>query len=421
MIRQITGRAANFSMPQDNFRMHRVIQGIVVALLSVSLCTQTPALRVTHAQSISQNQTACVTNYDPATDYFPEKMQADRAQGFDITYHNNYKVLRTKVPWPGSKESFTYVLVQCGTPAPKDPELAQAPVISVPIKSVVALSTTYLPHLVDLGVVDTLVGVDTFDFINTPAVLALIKANKLIAVGSGASINVEQLIDKKPDLVLAYGSGSPDYDSHPKLIEAGIKVALNGEFVERDPLGRAEWIKFTAAFYNAEGKANAFFDKTAAEYTRLAGLVKSVKTRPSVLPGAPYKDTWYVPGGNTFAAALIRDAGATYAWADDPSTDSLALKFEVVLDKAQNADFWINPGIFDSLADLTKVDDRFANFAAFKAGRVWNNNLRQNVNGGNDYYENGVTHPQDILADMIAILHPEVLPDHKFVYYKQLK
>ena len=44
-----------------------------------------------------------------------------------------------------------------------------------------------------------------------------------------------------------------------------------------------------------------------------------------------------------------------------------------------------------------------------------------NANGGNDYYESAVAQPDAVLADLIAIFHPALLPDHEFVYYQRLQ
>jgi iron complex transport system substrate-binding protein len=51
---------------------------------------------------------------------------------------------------------------------------------------------------------------------------------------------------------------------------------------------------------------------------------------------------------------------------------------------------------------------------------VYNYNNLVNSAGGNAYFEQGVVEPDIILADLIHILHPEVLPSHKLKYYKKL-
>jgi iron complex transport system substrate-binding protein len=128
-----------------------------------------------------------------------------------------------------------------------------------------------------------------------------------------------------------------------------------------------------------------------------------------------------MPGGNSYAAKLLADAGAAYLWADDTSTGSMQLSFEEVLDRARDADIWVNPGSWKSLGEGLAQDERFAQFAAFQNGKVFNNNKRLNANGGNDYWETGVTNPDLVLADLIAIFHPELLPDHELFFYRRLE
>ena len=56
-----------------------------------------------------------------------------------------------------------------------------------------------------------------------------------------------------------------------------------------------------------------------------------------------------------------------------------------------------------------------------KKGQVYNNNARINSAGGNDYWESGTVRPDLVLADLIEVFHPDLLTDHRFVYYRQLK
>jgi iron complex transport system substrate-binding protein len=128
-----------------------------------------------------------------------------------------------------------------------------------------------------------------------------------------------------------------------------------------------------------------------------------------------------MPGGDSYVATLIADAGGDFLWSDEPGT-SLALDFEVVLERAQSADVWVNANQFWGTAeDALATDERFAEFDAFAEGRIWNNNLQQNENGGNAYFEAGVANPHLLLADLIAIFHPEILPEHEFEFYQPLE
>ncbi|MEZ5071661.1 MAG: hypothetical protein R2751_12010 [Bacteroidales bacterium] len=46
-----------------------------------------------------------------------------------------------------------------------------------------------------------------------------------------------------------------------------------------------------------------------SSYTALAARMAEAEDRPRVLTGLPWKDVWYMAGGQSFAARPIRDAG----------------------------------------------------------------------------------------------------------------
>ncbi len=110
---------------------------------------------------------------------------------------------------------------------------------------------------------------------------------------------------------------------------------------------------------------------------------------------------------------------------DDPSlqgnNNSAPFSFEAVYDAGLDAAMWM-PGTYgtQTLADLAALDERYADFAAFKHDAVYNFDARENDRGGNDYFESGAANPQIILADLIKILHPDLLPDHALYYFRQL-
>lgn len=384
--------------------------------------TEAPAATPASAPAPQHNLTdGCVPqgSFDPALDYFPEKTTLTHTDGFSVEYFNNYKLVTVKTPYPGATQPMQYVLVQCGTPAPAG--FPEAQVIEIPVKTVVTMSTTYLPFLDEFGLLDRLVGMDDATYVSNPTVLKMAQEGKITMLGYGSGVNVEQALELNPGLIITYGSGALDYDAHPVLIQAGLKVVVNGEWLDTSPLGRAEWGKFIAAFFNKEAAAEALFTQTVQQYENYAALAAGVTEKPTVFTGSDYQGTWSMPGGNSFAASFLKDAGANYLWADDPSTGSLPLAFEAVFEKAQNAQYWVNVGYFFTPADLLAADARYADFAAYQGGSIWNNDARMSPSGGSDYYESAVAHPDIVLADLIKIFHPELLPDYELVYYRPLK
>jgi iron complex transport system substrate-binding protein len=244
-------------------------------------------------------------------------------------------------------------------------------------------------------------------------------ADEIAMVGSGASADIEKLISLDPDVVMTNAYGSV-YDSHPKMLEANLPVVINADYLEESPLGRAEWGKFIAAFYDQEDLAAVEFDRVKAAYNEAKALAESATEKVTVITNTDYQGTWYVPGGQSFAANLMKDAGANYLFADQEGS-TLPLSFEVVFDKGKDADYWINVGFPTDKASLLALDTRYTEFKAYQTDRVYNNNARANANGGLDYFESGVANPDVVLKDLVKIFYPELLPNHTLYYYQLLK
>jgi len=377
------------------------------------------------ASALDENLTAsCVSDYAADVDYFPQKVEIVDAAKFTVEYHNNYKVLKVADAFDGAP-GFEYVLVQCGTPAPSPADFADdAQFIKTPTGDLITLSTTQLPALAQLGLLDHLIGVDSGFYISSPAVADMIAAGEVAEVGFGAEVNIELILELEPQLVMSYGY-NPATDAHPVLLEAGIFTALDASWRELSPLGRAEWLKFTALFYNQEAQANAIYEDIVARYEAIQASAAAVadEDRPQVLINSflGYADAWFIPGGDTYVGQLIRDAGGVLLLAEEGSATSQALSFELAYEGGFDAEIWLLEtfGVYSS-EGLLALDSRFGDFAAFQSSDIWNNNRDENANGGNNYYEWGVTNPHLVLADLLAIFHPELMPAHEFAFYQRL-
>lgn len=389
----------------------------VLLLLVVSACqampTGSPQPSATPASS-SGTATAEANAQLPITIRY--------ATGFTLEYKGNYKILTVTQPWAGAEQAFTYVLIPRGEEPPAG--LDDAQLIEVPVRSFVAMSTTYFPFLENIGKLDALVAVDDATYVYNPTVREKAASGEIAVVGGGMggpSANIERLLELDPDVIMTSASGIPELDVYPKLEEVGLPVVINGDYLEQTPLGRAEWGIFIAAFFDLEQQASQQFDALVQRYEEVQGLAAGVQVRVTVFTNTDYQGTWYVPAGESYAAILLKDAGAEYLWADQPGTGALPLSFETVFERAKDADFWLNPGFAASLQDLLAMDARYAEFKAFQTGQVFNYNAKVTDTGGMDYFESGVANPDVILKDLIKIFYPELLPDYDLYYYQQLK
>jgi len=171
------------------------------------------------------------------------------AKGFTLEYKGNYKILTVTQPWAGAEQAFTYVLIPRGAETPAG--LGNAQVIEVPVRSFVAMSTTYYPFLENIGKLDALVAVDDATYIYNPSVREKAASGEIAIVGGGMggpSANIERLLELDPDVIMTSASGIPELDVYPKLQEVGLPVVINGDYLEQTPLGRAEWASLSLLF-----------------------------------------------------------------------------------------------------------------------------------------------------------------------------
>ena len=378
----------------------------VAATLPAVAAPSTPAVAAPTKNLVD----GCASGATDGVDLFPDKATITDAKGLVITYQKSYKVVRVPVPWKGAKTGFTYVLNQCGVKAPAlTGDLAGATLIEVPIKTASIMSTTLAPQFDALGAADKIVSVDTPDFYSTAAVVKRIESGAIKGTGGGSRANIEQLVALKPGVVITYGTGSGSFDGIDKLLAAGLPALVEAGYLEETPLGRAEWVKLIGALTNTEAKAETEYARWKTDYRAIAAKVANVNQRPVVISGSMYQGTWYMPGGKSFVAQYIRDAGGAYPWSTDSSNGSLSLDFEAVLDKGYDATVWVNAGyLWNSLGDATSEDSRYARLPSFRAGNVFGNDKRVNAKGGSDYFETAVVRPDLVLADMVAAIHPEV-------------
>ncbi len=341
------------------------------------------------------------------------------AKGFAVAYYDGYKVVSVRDIKDSSKILAQYVLSSNGKTIQG---FSDAIHINTPVNKAVCISTTHMAEMVRLNLMDSIAAVVNTPLIYDTAVTGKVNRKQIANLGND-EINYEKLVELAPAFVFTSGGYDGGDKLKLKLNSLHITSVVDLDYKEQDPLGRAEWLKFIAAFYDKEDEADSIFRTIETNYLALKAKAKELKEKPTVFCNIPFKEIWYMPCGENYMAQLIADAGGDFLWKDEKPTNSLNLNldYEAVYNKAAGAGFWINPGFATSLNEIREADKKNSLFAAFKKGEVYNNNKRNTPNGGFDFWESGTVNPDKILADLISIFHPGALPGHQLYYYQKLK
>lgn len=402
------------SVGRHSVRRHaawRAFAALVVASGAPVVATQASAT----SQSPSNIARGCVGAYEPSRDYFPDKVTVEDAVNFSVTYHRSYKVVSVRDA-AGAGPVERYVLVQCGAPAPA---LAGAQVAIVPISSLYSASPTHLSMLVDLRRLDVLTGVSQMKQLIGGEILERVKSGQVREFAPLSVIDAELVVSQRPGLFMTGGTASAPL---AVIRSAGIPVVKNNDWLEPTALGRAEWLKFVALFLNEERPAQRLYAEVKTRYKSLSARATAVPddAKPVVMTGRGTRGDFVIAGGRSYIAALIRDAGGRYVWADNAAQGSVTIDLETQLRRAANADIWINGGGWQNLGTMVKDEPRYGEFKAYRAKQVWVYERRVTAAGGNDYWSRSVSHPDVVLADLVKIFHPSLEPEHQFEWYMQV-
>jgi iron complex transport system substrate-binding protein len=347
-----------------------------------------------------------------------QKITPKYAKFFYTEIFENYKKLTVLNPWDNSQIYACYYLVSKNNNLPKNlPN--DALVIHTPVSSIAVLSTPHIGMLDKLNLTAPITGIGEVKYIYNNNIRKSVSNKTILELGSSSNLNMEQLLNLKPDILLATGYQTANTNLQ-QANHLGIQVVYGLDWMEQNALARAEWLKFIALFFEKDKYAETVFSEIETHYLNVKQKVLEVNKKPKVLVGQEWKGVWNTPGGNSYFARLLQDAGADYYWKDNSSTGSLALSFEDIIDKQSDADIWLNPGQFTNIKDLLKSNNKLSYIKAVKHKKVYSYTKMTNNIGANAYWETGGVNPDLVLSDLIKICQPKLLPNYQLYYYKKL-
>ncbi|MBQ9285775.1 MAG: ABC transporter substrate-binding protein [Bacteroidaceae bacterium] len=327
-----------------------------------------------------------------------------------------YSVWTLRNPWDTTQVLHRYVLAADTAQTDFSLFTFNYSLVKVPVRSAGVATAVHCGLLDELGVASAISGVCEKQYIDLPAVTEGLAAGRITDFGNGMNPNIEAIMDVTPDvLLLTPFEHSGGYGRVERL---GIPIIECAEYMETSPLARAEWIRFYAELFGAQEKADSIFHAVEQNYLELKALAATASKRPRLLTEMLYGAQWFVPCGESTMGMMYADAGADYIFRSLRGQGSTALTFERVLDEAEDADIWLlryNNAQPLTYAQLASDYQPYTHFRPFTDRNIWACDLAHN-----HFYEETPFHPDRLLRDLVAILHPELIPDHQALYYRPL-
>ena len=322
-------------------------------------------------------------------------------------------------PWDTTKILHEYILVDRNKPRPDN--LPNGTVVEVPLQKSVVYSSVHLSLLNEWDRLDAVKGTYDVPYIFIPEVQERIKNGNINDLGNSMQPEIERLIETMPDAILL--SPYENNSSYGKLEKTGIPIIECADYMEVSPLARAEWMKLYGILFGCKDIAYEMFDDIEMQYNSLKDSVAALKEeRPTVFTDIKLGTQWMVPGGNSTVSIFLKDAGADYLFNDLPQSGSVMVSEESVLDKCQNADYWLIKynstynGFKMGYDTLYDIDPVYGQFKPITTKKIFC--CDTSVTG---FYEDTPFHPERLLKNLVSIFHPAKDYNNEMLYYKKLE
>lgn len=293
------------------------------------------------------------------------------------------------------------------------------PTNRLPFKKIIFLNASLIGYVAELGAEENIVGVSSPEYIFSDKIQKLLAEGKIQNVGNEQKYNVEKIIALKPDAIFTNRIESFQ-NTYDLLKKNGIEVIFLDEYLEQDPLEKMDYLRVFGKLLGMDKGASTRSGEIRSAYLHLKEMAAKLKEKPTVLANEMYGNQWFMPGGRTFSARFIADAGGNYILKDNPEEKAVPMSFEEVFTKSESAKFWVNIGSHQSKSELLAVNPNYAKMKVFQSGKLYAVTAKEKGKA-NDYFESGVVRADLVLKDYIKIFHPEILPDYPLTYMKELK
>lgn len=336
-----------------------------------------------------------------------EKTPVKYAVKFDVKYlENNIKLVTD-----GANRQI--LLLPEGAKKPE--EYSNIPSINIPIDKALLCSSVHPSLIRPLGdsVFDNITAVTTYDKNkgHIEQINNRMNSGSITYVGKNNALDYELI--KSLGTRFAFVAEYSAEKVVPKLEELRIPYVVEASTLESNPLGRMEWIKFMALFFDKEAEADAYLDNAEKAIESVKAKTQG-KAKPKVTAGRDYDGKYAIRYGGSYQATMHNIAGGDYVFKSFESDKAGIgyISFEDFYAESANADIFIyepagqeRPEKIDDIVVLSPIIE---NMKSVKNGDVWSYQK---------WWYQSVDKLHEIIEDEAAIFHPEIFKGHEIRHY----
>lgn len=257
------------------------------------------------------------------------------------------------------------------------------------VEKIVTLAPSTTQVLVDLGLSEKIIAIDTYSAIYEPALAALPQFDMMTP-------DVEQLAALEPDVIFITGMSLSSGDNpYQGLIELGIPVVEIPSSNSIADIG--EDVRFIGDCVGASEAAQGLVDAFAAEIDAIRALGEGITEKKTVALEVSALPYLYYAGGGSYMDEMIQIVGAINAYGDQPAWAGVTEEAAV----AANPDVILTANYY--------MDDPVGEIM----GRAGWGEVSAIANGEVYAVDDSVNRPNHrltkVLWQMLELIYPEVL------------
>ncbi len=306
-----------------------------------------------------------------------------------VQYKDRLEVFQRN-PWDTTKVLNHYTIVSQKGKHPNE--------VIVPLQKAAVFTSVHCALLQELGAEASIGGVYDLQYIHLPFIEQKVKEGAILDLGNAMNPNIEHVMELHPDALMP--NPFENSGGYGRLERLGIPIIECADYMEVNPLARAEWMRFYGRLFGVGERADSLFLQIEKRYLSLREKTLQAQTHPRLICDIPYSGQWMLPGDGSTMGQMYNDAGANYVFSDLEGAGSIPLSIEHVLDRALTAEVWI----FKHHGPITR-EQIYHDTPLLKdvPASMW---FCDTSTSG--FYEETPFHPERLLANLIQILHPEL-------------